>query len=526
MNKTITLTLFATLTLVLTGSSSASKQDTDMLDMDTGKYEYSDFNAMEATDGPVTSITSKKEEKPSDVSTINPDDPKSFEKGYNLFEQKKYKKALPHLHHYLSQNSPDDIDYEWAEFFFGISLMRCGFTHAAVDILSHLVTRKPNQKIVSYCLDLFEKITRTVPFDRELIVHKVICDQEYGFVEKEIADFINYYQGTFDWEHGFFSWGNSHFNKITPKTYYYYKYLYQKALFRVYENRIDDATVLLKEIIETEALADDFKDEVRRTLARLFYEKGQFKESIEAYQHIKKPILKQAGNLLERAWSQYRIGNPEKAMGLLYAFEAPGFKDYFTPEYYLLKSFIYKDVCHYQKVLKMVDEFRSRYKNSLENIYNRGKAKDDPALLLVLLKKNQIDETWRFLNLLKYERTRCSEIQDKPFRDYMEKIYDLQVEESINYFRRLVREEYEKIANELLKYEEEAYLMEYEIGLDMSQRVYQYRYGMDNKNDQKRSERIIAYPFQGEFWNDELSDYKVTLRNKCECMEEWDIFFK
>ena len=50
------------------------------------------------------------------------------------------------------------------------------------------------------------------------------------------------------------------------------------------------------------------------------------------------------------------MGNPEKAMGLLYAFEAPSFWRHFTPEYYVLKSLIYKDVCHYREALAVVEE--------------------------------------------------------------------------------------------------------------------------------------------------------------------------
>ena len=153
-----------------------------------------------------------------------------FSKGYRLFEKKEYEKAVPYFYHYLQQSSADITDYEWVEFFFGICLKKCGLSHAAVDVLSHLVIRKPNPKIVSYSLELFEEITRTIPFDRDLIILNVICDQEYGFVEQKISDFIHYYQGLFDWEHGFFQWGNDHFQNITPNTYYYYKYLYHQAL--------------------------------------------------------------------------------------------------------------------------------------------------------------------------------------------------------------------------------------------------------------------------------------------------------
>ena len=69
--------------------------------------------------------------------------------------------------------------------------------------------------------------------------------------------------------------------------------------------------------------------------------------------------------------------------------------------------------------------------------------------------------------------------------------------------------------------------MEYEIGLDMYKRVYDVHY-QENAKDRSdgSSPKRAVYPFQGEFWNDELADYQVTLPNKCQDMEEWDIFFK
>ncbi|MEW5803042.1 MAG: tetratricopeptide repeat protein [bacterium] len=462
----------------------------------------------------------------------------AFARGYRLFEKKEYQKAAPYLYRFLNKNSPDADDYEWAEFFFGICLNKCGLSHGAVDTLTHLVTRKPNPRIISYCLELFEEITRTIPFDRDLLINTVICDQEYGLLEKDMADFINYYQGVFDWEQGFFQWGNDHFQKISPKSYYFSKYLFQKALLRVYQDRIDEAVAISRDILESpgsgrpdagRAEADELsglKDEVAVTLARLLYEKGRFEEAEGMYQKIRKPLLEQAQNLFERAWTNYRMGNLEKAMGLLYAFEAPSFQDYFTPEYYILKSLIYKDVCHYQRALAVVNEFKTRYGCSLQLIYGRGTASDDTGLLLLLLNKKKINESWEFLKLLDREKEKSRGFLDKPLKEYLERVYTLEIEKITGVFRKQIEDEYEKMANELLKFEEQVNLMEYEIGLDMYQRVYQYHYRKESQLAQKPAQGVAVYPFQGEFWNDELDDYTVTLPDKCNCIEEWDIFFK
>lgn len=450
-----------------------------------------------------------------------------FTEGYALFEKEEYKKACLRFYRYLSTHTPDDTDYEWAEFFFGISLKKMGLSHASVDILSQLVTRKPNPKIVSYCLELFEKITRSLPFDRDLIIHQVICDESYGFVDQYLSDFINYHQGIYDWRNGFKKWGDEHFSSITPETYYYYKHLYHKALFQLYQNDIDESISILNNIQDNLKHHDEFKDQVRQTLARLLYEKGEFKGAALLYEQVETPILEQAENLLERAWGQYRMGQYEKAMGLLYAFKAPVFKNYFTPEYYILKSFIYKGVCHYEKALGVINEFKKHYGESLEMIYNREELNENRSLLLVIINKKRINDMWKFLELLEKEKASLIELSDPELREYLDILYTLEIEKISKEFKEQVQNVYEKMADDLLKYEEESHLLEYEIGLDMYQRVRDYHYREKSELPKEDTvKRTVAYPFQGEFWSYEMDDYQVTLPNKCECSEEWDVFFK
>ncbi len=451
----------------------------------------------------------------------------NFLTGYKLYQNKDYQKACGYLYRYLKQQTPDDVDYEWAEFFFGISLKKLGYSHAAIDVLSNLVTRKPNQKIVFYCLELFEQALRYQPVDRETIINRVLCDQEYGFLEGNVSDFVHYYQGVYDWQNGFYHWGNQHFNQINPQTHYYYQYLYKKALLALYRDNITEAIDFLKQVLRSDKPSRKLQDDARKTLARLLYEQQQFDEADFMYAQIEKSILEQAENLLERAWTEYRMGNPEKAMGLLYAFEAPSFRDAFKPEFYILKSFIYKDVCHYDKAMTVIDEFRSRYGDALEIIYSRDPYVDNHALMLYLLNKKNIHQIWQFLELLEAEKAACIEFKDPALRSHLEKLYDLQIQQSRNKLKLLIEEEYEKAANNLLQYEENAHLMEYEIGLDMYKRVYEVHYKEDkNESSDTPKPKRAVYPFQGEFWNDELADYQVSLPNKCQDMEEWDIFFK
>ena len=49
-----------------------------------------------------------------------------FRKGYEHYMLEEYAAACRVLHQYMSEHTPNDIDYEWAEFFFGISLKKRG----------------------------------------------------------------------------------------------------------------------------------------------------------------------------------------------------------------------------------------------------------------------------------------------------------------------------------------------------------------------------------------------------------------
>jgi hypothetical protein len=397
-----------------------------------------------------------------------------------------------------------------------------------VDTLTNLVTRKPNPQIVGYILELLENISRTQPFDRDMLIHRALCDQSYGFVEEQVSDFVHFYQGQYDWEHGLFAWGDKHFAKIEPDTFYYYKFLFERALREIYDDQVDAAVGILKQIISKLPNGDALKDDARKTLARLYYEKGKFAEADFLYQQIEMNIVEQAQNLLERAWAHYRMGDPERAMGLLYSFQAPSYIHSFTPEFYILKSFIYKDVCHYKNAMQVLEQFKSRYGESLEGIYHRRSPQENPAMMLVILNKTRVKRQWRFLNLLEGEQKLVAASTDSQLKTYLNELYTLKRKQAEHDFRLLVTDEYEKMANAMLQYEEEAHLMEYEIGSDMYQRVQDYHYDEEQpeKEDVRDQKGKAVYDFQGEFWNDELDDYEVALPNKCQNAEEWDIFFK
>jgi len=139
--------------------------------------------------------------------------------------------------------------------------------------------------------------------------------------------------------------------------------------------------------------------------------------------------------------------------------------------------------------------------------------------------KESINRTWRFIQLLEKEQSAINQLGQGSLAQYVAKIYDLQLQQSGKKLKNSINDEFEQVANSLLQYQEEAHLMRYEIGIDKYQRVANNHYERKAPKAMPKS-GIVVFPFQGEYWNDELGNYKVSLPNKCEESEDWELFFK
>lgn len=467
-----------------------------------------------------------------------------FRLAYTQFREEDFVQASEGFHHFMTISSRDEENYQWAQFFLGLALEKLQYSHAAVDVLADLARRKPNTRIVAYVLEMFETISRSRPFDRELVLQQVLNAQDYDFTDPRVADFVHYYQGVDDWENGLMEWGDRHFQAIRKDGYYAYALQLHRARQRLHQGDAEAASGLLKDLladIERQPHAavlqetgfQDLLDQIRWSLARLQYEQGDYAGALRNYQRIKTPLVEHASLLMEQAWNAYRNGGADKAMGYLYAFEAPSFKRFFTPEFYIVKSFIYKDVCHYDAALGMVDAFHQRYGQALNAIVQRKTVANQETreVLDIALGRERISREWAFLQLLESEQAALEKLPDGALRGYLQEIYALQIEQTGRGLQRRLDVEFESIANTLLQYEEETDLMRYEIGIDKYQRVAQshYRQGEDGGSaapSDPNALKTVVFPFQGEFWNEELGHYRVTLPDRCNEVEEWDVLFK
>lgn len=150
-------------------------------------------------------------------------------------------------------------------------------------------------------------------------------------------------------------------NKNFPKA----KYL-EGLVF--YQQGIDDlALESFKEVVRiTNPRTGQFKGKKLRELAflqlaRIHYGHRQNRNSIFYYAKLKRGSPRWLRALFESGWAHYRIGGYEKALGNLVTLNAPFFKEEYYPEAMILQAVIYYENCRYAEARAIIADFEKTY---------------------------------------------------------------------------------------------------------------------------------------------------------------------
>lgn len=449
-------------------------------------------------------------------------DPKIFDEALEDYFSGSPRKAAGKLYAYLEGTPPTDENYAWGQYFLAKSLMDLGLRHAGGYYLARIARERSNPNTLPKALDELRTLTE-VPHDEVMVDEMVFGSLDLGFLPDSTSDFAHYQQGLVDLKVGNERWASTHFSKLaedTPES--------SRAKFALLVTRLKDAREkkLPEMIKEFEQLAKDPKlnqatrNEAQLAVARLKYELKDFQGALAAYRSVVLPELDPGrGTLyLEEAWTRYHLGQLHQSMGLLVTLDAPRFKDEFQPDKYLLRALIYRDLCHYLPAKRAAKELTRRFADSLAAVREREDLTEDLRLRRAAMSHGGTRRAYKFLESLDLEGERLGRYAGS-FGDrlyaHLTKLYDLERAEAVRTFDARLKESVRAEADKLLRSAEQVRLMEYEVGLKLYERVKRGSKLVVPIEEEALSPVQVAFKFDGEYWNDELFDYRVSLKSRC-----------
>ncbi|HMK93592.1 MAG TPA: hypothetical protein VK576_11385, partial [Thermoleophilia bacterium] len=451
-----------------------------------------------------------------------------FDEALALHYAGKSREAAPKFYAFIHGSPRTADNYEWAQFFLADDLERLGFTHAAVVYWAEVAKTRARAEILPEALAQLEKLTARVPYDAELVEREVLYGTDFGTVPPEVFDYVHFHKGLLAQHDGNLRWAGGHFGKLHPGTVYFARAKLVRAVEKMTrENDMEGALSDFEDLLADKVAPREVRNEARVSAARLYFEKGEYDKTHELYDAVELPELDPGrGEIyLEKAWTYYRRGDASQAMGVLLALDAPSFRELFLPEKYILASLIYKDRCHYLPAKRAARGFTRRYKQALTLIHDRGSFKEDPRLLRAALEQDAaVRRAGAFVELLGRERDLVdqytSRFEQSGLTRKLRGIYDRALAEATRQREALLKRALTSAADRLLRDEEQVRLLDYEIGLDLYKRVK--KGGADRRmavNDPVVGDADVLYEFDGEYWNDELKDYRLFLPSRCAAVE-------
>ncbi|MEM6370181.1 MAG: hypothetical protein AAF851_17930 [Myxococcota bacterium] len=449
--------------------------------------------------------------------------PERFEEGLRAFYSDNYKDAAALMYDYIATNEATVENYEWAEYFLGVSLARMGYRHAGAEYLYNVAKNRTRPEILPEALIEIEKLFRE-PHDETLLVDKLIVDSDFGFLPDYISAFVRYHQGLSDLRAGRLVWAKRLFDQVPDDDPYYPKALFALAVQKWRANKTAEAVRMFRIALAHPQARRELRNECRLALARVLYEREEYKDALKIYDSVEVPELSvsEASLYLEKAWTSYWLRDFRKTMGILYALEAPSYKDFYAPEKYLLRSLVYMNLCHYIPAKREIRRFRFRFTEPLESIRQRIDLREDAVLRRAALQDGRIGRSADFRRMLAREADAIDFVGgpwiETGLDEQLRTIYGLAIEKSDLRLGAALRDQTRTRAEELVEFEEQMYLLDYEVGLAIYRRL--------RKEDARRQteEDDLSIPaagdetyfaFRDEFWNDELDTYDFFIDNRC-----------
>jgi tetratricopeptide (TPR) repeat protein len=352
------------------------------------------------------------------------------------------------------------------------------------------------------------------------------------------------------------------FEKVSSSSRYFAQARYSRALCFAEMNDTDSAIKAFKELYASRLKfgpTDDTRVIALAGLARTYYQKKDWDQSIEYYRKIPRDHVVWHEALFESSWAYLRAARFRSALGNFHSLHSTFYEDFFVPESLLLRSIVYLYICKPDEVEKVLGLFERTYGPARARMTEFLESSRDPAeyyseiekALLVrkdLILDRPITKGRLPYNVVRYIIGRADVSKDL---DYMRKLieekrkienlssnfassglgkYSIKVlSNRIKNTKSVVADQMKdhliKMRAELRDLYEQANFLRYEMINAKKEQIQKEISGKtlpESKIDDNNSRDYYVkngydyWPFLGEFWLDEIGNFFYLGKSSCE----------
>src|SRR5450432_3471144 len=490
---------------------------------------------------------------------------KVLERAFKLYDGEDFYSASIELSKVVEGESGDEeVNKQKAEFWMGKALYNLKYYSASLSYFDRIVQKGPSHAYYNATLKWLASLSRQLPDSTGILekIGKYNCAELDQPALEKVRDELYFLLGKFYYQKGNFKEAVELFQAVPANSDFYVEAKLFEGATHVREYQAKPAVEAFKEVLRTAAQSEDprivvYQDIANLSLARTFYSTGQYDLAVKYFDKVSQDAFDWANSLFESSWANFMLKDKgySKALGNIHTIQAPFFDDYIKPESVAegmtVKATIYFYNCLYDRAEEAIGDFNAIYPQVFQELKKLITATTDNGDLFEVAVKirketsglpEQVERAARGVlgdqtigrrfdyvkeldnELKRYDKADASwkstNIAQNVFADLT-----LQRSLAVNEAGDLARRRLKRLTEELAQLIKRVIKIEYEILAgqkgELEEEVKQEQQitlgaGNGRRPDEIRADdEHVIWPFNGEYWRDELGYYRVKIKNHC-----------
>ncbi len=483
--------------------------------------------------------------------------PEQVKQAIKLFRAKKPLTASVDLFEMLEQNTFPDLEAQ-IQYYLARSLYDLEMYHTAQYYFLEVLRKGPANPYFKHALPKLVAIARYTGDNSELL--RIVAKIPPEEFPRSARNHLHYLMGIRLYEEDDLSRAHNYFAQISSRSDLYLRSKYIEGVIFNRQGKLKSAVRSFRDVVREEAEVSsprelaavrDLKNLALIDVARIYYGIERFDEAAKYYALVERESSYWPQSLFESAWTSFMRTDLNLTLGQVLTVQSPFFReDEFLPEAVVLKALTYFNLCEYNEVKRLLLAFESSYRPIYTEMKGfvqqyatpEGKKLADHAydayfesfprtsvlphsLFRRILRNRDLSALVNHLALMD-EEIEIIDAQKSRWRDsignHLKKVIDVDRQ---RYKRRaglLFLSELARTTTTLGDLLAQSEIIRFEV-VDAQRVDYEYKMQNPDLGDQFRGLELdfatsvdrVYWPFNGEFWADELGYYYYTEQGSC-----------
>jgi tetratricopeptide (TPR) repeat protein len=426
------------------------------------------------------------------------------------------------------------------------------------DVIDEEIRRGGEGKYLRQSLGKLSYLSNLL--DSDVLLKYAVSRIQINQFPAESRDLFFYRYGELKLKESSFAEAAKAFAKVDPESSVFPQAVFKQGLAYTEDNQMGKAVAAFEELLnkyQGRPVTDVNRVNANLALARVYYQGKKWDMSLNYYRQIPRDTIQWHDALFEMSWAMMMSGQFRSASSNFHTLHSPYYDEQYAPESLLLRAIVYLYICRYDEMEKVLDLFDRIYKPVASNIDKMLERSEDSRIywdevkraieeakdkkskrsfrrlneivMSSILKQTLIKSNVHYYEMLNQESELISKMspdwQSSALGKFSKRIIERRKASTQDLVGKLTRNHLLKMKSELRDFFEQNDFLKLEMLGGKKEVVAKELAGRKIPRKQITDDAsrnfFIAngfeyWPFQGEYWLDELGNYHYVGVQACE----------